>query len=1268
MAELNFRRSGNLHGEVTTFVGRARLLGSIKRHLAESRLVTVTGIGGVGKSRTVLRLAHEVRSQYPDGVWFADLARVQDDGLIKQAIASALGIADRSSRAESESLSEWVGERDMLLIIDTCEHVVRGCAELMEELLAAAPNLKVMTTSRQSLNLPYEHVVPVPPLQVPGEDPVENYFANESVQLFAARASAVLPDFQLNEDNVNSVAELCRRLDGIPLAIELAAVRLRALSVEQILNLLADRFSLLVGASRTALPRHQTLRAAMGWSHELCEPSERLLWARLSVFADDFELDAARFVCSDGRLPAEAITDLVTALVEKSILLIRSNHAGVRYKLIDTLAEYGDEWLDTLGQKEQLRQRHLEYYLNLAQRSQDAWSGPRQIYWFVRMRQEHDNVRVAMEHALKTPGKEILALSLLSSLWFVWVCCGFAREGRLYLERALQANSEVGKERCKALWVLSYVKSAQGDCTGALDAAEKCSTEAVIAGDSKAVILASKMQGTVALLQGDLRKASALLGVAIEFNIDNNELNPGLLPAVVELAIVLIAQGKLDEAESLLLDCLDVCKERGELWLRSSALWVLAQLRLATGRTREALNGVLESLRIKRHFHDTLGMLIALETIARIYKALDQPVVSARLLGALQQNWKTAGLRMLGAPWLADEHHRCVRHCLTALGMERYSREFTEGSTLDLDAALALALGEYEVSEPAGLEIRLADADDDMLAKVEDAVVQFVGAFGFEVPVADRPHSNRYVMRFRTNDPGVTADEQLEEMGRALRDETPPGDEIQAGALDALVAALENVSRAVVTLEQTLLIKVNDKIVTRWLSAAEQAHLDNHRHLFNDPTALMRELDQLASEATLDGPLQVSRDHYGIIVEYLGEAAAKALGAWAATGNYQISVNLPLWAKRGYTQSRLLGLIIKAPSGSDERTSKVVAKICPPGPLSREPGRHRRALDASPRDFRSAHLVNLKPHSPRLGDSGGYVLLQEVAGGSFTNMCQMTELTSPSEIISAFDEVLKGLLREWNRNGADPYSDIDSSEYLRSELRERFAPRGKLHIWAKEKGLLRPEARWIMFEGERTPALLPNPLAMAVGDIVGRQNVQHLRGFTHGDLHMGNILIPRTREGKLLPDQYRLVDLTTFDKSAPLARDPAMLLLSIVAQRIPKNVHTQEELFEQILLGKGQDDLFAPLTCKLHDADGRALIADDFRDDWLNQLPLSLLAAGLLHCTFGNLDEHTRWWFFRLAARCGAEYLRSADSWQPSSESPLVLKLEDMDGFHMSSN
>ncbi|WP_219825821.1 AAA family ATPase [Nonomuraea typhae] len=1244
-------RSGNLPAETTSFVGRTRLLAGLERQLAGARLVTATGIGGVGKSRTALRLAHQLRSQYADGVWFADLARLRDAGVIRHEIAGALGIADPSSRAASESLITWVRERGaMLLVLDNCEHLVQSCADLVEDLLEANPGLRILATSRRPLNLPYERVVPLPAMQVPGDAQAESLFANESVQLFAARAGVIVPDFVLDEDNITPVAELCRRLDGIPLAIELAAVRLRALSVERILGLLTDRFSLLAGAGRVALPRHQTLRAAIGWSHELCGPEERLLWARLSVFAGDFELDAARFVCADSRLSSEAVTGLVAGLVEKSILLIRGNHAGVRYQLIDTLAEYGGEWLHKLGETERMRHKHLQYYLALAQRSEDAWSGPRQIYWFVRMRQEHDNVRVALEHARCTPGEGVLALKLLSSLWFMWICCGLTREGGLYLERSLEANPDLGKERCKALWVLSYVRSAQGDGAGALQAAEQCSSEAVRIGDSNAVILATKMQGTAALVQGDLQKAAALLGVAIEFSADNKELNPGLLPAIVELSNVLTAQGALGEAEALAAECLQVCKERGELWTSSNALWALALARLAGGRAGEALEDAREALRVKRYFHGPLDTLRALATTAQIFSALGQPLLSVRILGALQQNWKSAGLPPDNAPWLTREHDALVRACRKELGGSAYQQAFTYGERLDLNEITDLVLGDLEEEQAAGLEIRVAAADDDSYAKVERAVRQMVNAFGFDTPPGGGDRGEPYLMKFRGTPGGTTADEQFALLDQALRAETT-----------GLAGVFDDVSHAVVMIDQTLVVRSFGKTVHRRLSAAEQAYVRSNRHLFDDPEALVRELDRLPGEPIVDQPRHLNPEDRPIVVGCLGEDAAGAVEAWAETADYEIRVNRPLWVRRGFTESRLISLMIVPPAGSGERTTKVIAKLCPPGPLSREPVQHQRAWNAAPKDFRRDHLVGLRPHSPRLRE-GGFVLLLEIAGGSLAGMCQMAELSSPAELVACYRSVVEGLLGSWNRHGPDPSADLDSGEYLRAELRQRFVANGKLHIWAKRRGLLDPERRWLVFSGERDRRVLPNPLAMAVRDLAGPDRVQYLRGYTHGDLHLGNVLIPRTRAGELMPDRFRLVDLTTYAEGAPLTRDPAMLLLSIVARRVPRDPQAQEDLFDQIIRGGGHDDLIAPMTRVLHEAEG---CGPDFRDDWLTQLPLSLQAAALTHCTFGDLDEDVRWWFFRLAARCGAEYLRFAGLREKQDESPALLKKEEMGGFDM---
>lgn len=695
-----WRRDGNLPNELTSFVGRTRLLTVLRQRLGEHRLVTVTGIGGVGKSRTALRIAHLMRGRFRDGIWFADLARLQDSGMVRHTITSALGIADQSSRTADETLVEWLGDREVLLIIDTCEHLVDACAMLFEELLSSAGGLTILATSRQSLNARGEHTVTIPPLAVPGDSPGESPFTNEAVQLFAARAGAVVPNFVLDEQNIGPVAELCRRLDGIPLAIELAAVRMRALSVEQILGLLADRFSLLAGASRTALPRHQTLRAAIGWSHELCEPAERLLWARLSVFAGDFELDAARQVCSGDNLPGERIMDLVSSLVEKSILLSVDTPSGHRYRLIDTLRQYGEEWLEKLGETGRIRERHRDYYLQLAKRSEDAWSGARQVYWYVRMRHEHDNVRVALEYCLSTPGEVQAGLRLLSSLWFMWVACGLGREGRLYLERTLELTPQPSPERCKALWVLSYINSAQGNISGAVEAAERCSSDAVRVGDSGAVILSTKMLGTAAFLQGDLQKASALLGVAIEFHKSGRELNPGLLPSIVELSMVLLMQNDPDEAEVLLRDCVMVCTQRGELWLRSYAIYALACVYQAMGRGSEAMANARESLRLKRHFHDVLGIGLAIEVVAKQALEDGQPVLASQLMGAGQANWRTFGMPRMNSPFFNAEHDRCVKECRRVLGDEAHEKAFADGKRLNLEELIELALGDQEPGDP----------------------------------------------------------------------------------------------------------------------------------------------------------------------------------------------------------------------------------------------------------------------------------------------------------------------------------------------------------------------------------------------------------------------------------------------------------------------------------------------------------------------------------------------------------------------------------------
>ncbi|MFI6290663.1 ATP-binding protein [Nonomuraea sp. NPDC050790] len=1212
---MTFGCAGNLPGEDASFVGRLGVLATLRRHLAEARLVTVTGLGGVGKTRTALRLAHEWRERHARGAWFADLSAVTGPDQVRSAIGAALGD----------------GARDGLLVLDGCERVAPVCARVAGELLRTAPGLRALVTSRMPLGVPEERVVPLAPMETAGAD-------NEAVRLFADRARAVQPGFELDELTVAAVAELCARLDGIPLAIELAALRLTSRSVNGIAAGLKDRFDLLTGpAGRPSL--HDSLTRG----YDLCEPAERLLWARLSVFAGDFDLEAARHVC--GEETAGGIESLVNALVDKSVLLVRTDYLGTRYKLLATLAEYGAR---RLGDSREIRHRHLVYYLGLATRSEQDWSGPRQMYWFERMRQEHDNVRVALEHALHTPGEGALALRLLSSLWFMWVCCGFAAEGRKYLERALRANPEPSPERCKAMWVLSYVRSAQGDSMGAMETADRCGAEARMIGDSRALILSTKMEGTAALLQGDLSKASTLLRVAIEFNADSAALNPGMLPAVVELGIVLTKQGALEEAESILLDCLGTCEELQELSVRSYAHWTLAMTRLAMGQTEQALRDVRTTLRLKRPFHDTLGILLALQTAADVHAALEQPALSVRLLGALKENWKSAGLPMLGAPWLTEDHDRLVQKCHKALGEHAYQEAFDSGMRLDLPAATALALGTRPAGELAELRIRVADPAGAAL--VEEAVERVARGFGFAMLAEDGViHGLRSF-----EEESVPEEQRLEEMDHRLREEPP-----EEPSLARLHAALRTSRHAVVLVNRTLVVHVRGEIVTRRLSSAEQAFLRSRPHLFDDPDGLLAEFRQLATESAVDGSVRAGRDYDQGIAAQLGVPVAVAIKAWGDPEGYEISANSPPWTRQGYTDCRLTALIIEPPPSTRLPSRKVIAKVCPPGPLSREYARHRLALELSAMRFRQKHLVGLLPHPPRVDGTGERVFFQEVAGGSLTDMVQMAELTSPHEIVLAFQRVVRGVLCEWNPYPVKVAKDLDSGEYLRAELGERFGEGGKLRAWARECGLLEPERRWIWFWGDRSAKVLPNPLAMAAGDIVGRDPVQHLRGFSHGDLHHGNVLIPRSDTGELQAELFRLIDLTTFERSAPLARDPAMLVLSVIARQVPL---PSEELFDLIARGRGEHDLVGPLVRSLYD---EKLVPQGFRDDWRHQLLLSLLAAALTHCAFGDVDERLKWWFFRLAARCGAAYLRRTGSGDPPEASVHPLRFEHMRGFDM---
>src|ERR1700674_2776075 len=358
-------RLGNLPAETTSFVGRRRELGEIRKKLATARLVSLVGPGGVGKTRLGLRIASELGRGFADGAWLVELAEIRDGDLVTNAVLEALDLRDQSATKPLQILLSDLQNRQLLLLLDNCEHLLGAVAPLVTEMLGAAPRLTVITTSREPLQVPGEHVIPIPPLQSPPGDgtvPLAQLRQNEAVILFSERAGAASGTFELTGFNQAVVVALCRRLDGLPLAIELAAVRTRVLSVEQILDRLTDRLALLTGGGRAALPRHQTLRTTIDWSYDLLTPAEQMLFRRLCVFAGRFTLEDVESVCTSSEVPAAGALDILSALVDKSLVTKEDVRGLACYRLHETLREYASLKLHEADEGDLLEERCLEYY------------------------------------------------------------------------------------------------------------------------------------------------------------------------------------------------------------------------------------------------------------------------------------------------------------------------------------------------------------------------------------------------------------------------------------------------------------------------------------------------------------------------------------------------------------------------------------------------------------------------------------------------------------------------------------------------------------------------------------------------------------------------------------------------------------------------------------------------------------------------------------------------------------------------------------------
>jgi non-specific serine/threonine protein kinase len=697
---------GNLPAEVSSFVDRRRERAELKRLLAASRLVTVTGVGGVGKTRTALRVAAEARGAFPDGVWWTDLSALADGALLAQAVAAALGAQSRTTRPYRDVLAEYLAGRRLLLVLDTCEHLLDACAELVSALLPAARGLHVLATSRQPLGLLGEHVFPIAPLRVPASDawgPDVGSADYPGLELFVERAQAADAAFAVDETNRAAIAVLCRRLDGIPLAIELAAGRLRTLSAEQLVSRLDDRFRLLARRGRADPARHETMRAAIGWSYDLCTPAERLLWTRMSVFARGFDLAAVERACTDDQLPVDGVADVVAGLVDKSILLREEQFGQVRYRLLDTIREYGQDLLRRIGQIELWRRRHRDHYLALGQRFATEWCGPEQVAWCKRMHSEHANLRAALDFCQTHSADRRAGLELAVSLRYFWVACGFNREGRHYLGRLLALHPAPDPAPdpvlTDALWVYAWLAVADGDLAEVDAQLAQCRRHARHHDDPRAAGWITFIAGAATMIRGDPLRAAALAVQAAEQHRHGGDTGIGLLQALVLQAMSLSLAGHADRAIAVTHDCRALCDQYGERWMRSYSDYVRALAELRRDAVTTATRYARDALRAKRALRDHVGVALSLDLLASA-AARHDGVRAARLLGAAHQAWRNLGQSQLGSPDLVAARAAGERQARATIG-DRYEAIFAEGLRLDLEAAIAYALDEKPAAPPA---------------------------------------------------------------------------------------------------------------------------------------------------------------------------------------------------------------------------------------------------------------------------------------------------------------------------------------------------------------------------------------------------------------------------------------------------------------------------------------------------------------------------------------------------------------------------------------
>ncbi|MFD9680033.1 ATP-binding protein [Rhodococcus sp. NPDC059969] len=718
-SEADQRVVGNLPLELTSFVGRRRELADARRLFETSRLLTLTGIGGVGKTRLAIRLAGALQRVFRDGAWLVELGEQTDPDLLEDYVAVTLGVRSVSSPDPLQALIDYCADRSLLLVLDNCEHLVDAVALFTGAILRRCAGVKILATSRESLGVGGEATMRVPSLSTPlqyDSGVPEGLARYESVSLFTERAATVVPGFVLTDGNKLAVARICHDLDGLPLPIELAAARLRGMSAEQIMSRLSDRYRLLTTGGRDVPSRQQTLRLSIDWSYDLCSSFEQQLWGRLSVFSGGFDLNAAEGVCGQDMNSTEVL-DLVTALVEKSILIREETNGDVRYHLLDLLREYGHEKLESAGEYSDLRRRHRDWFESLVVQADSEWISSAQAEWIEWLSREQRNVYEALEFSISTPGQARSATRMVAALYRFWLNGGRIGSARRWVDRTLSASDgEPDMYRLEILCIDAVAHGMQGDLVRARGQVDESWRLAEVIGDVRSRGLAGWADGYVDAFNGEFDTATEKLELAVTLFRSAENLQHEVI-GLGTLGLAYIFTGALERSVECFDESLAITAPLHEVMYQASTLANLGLvdwLRGDLARTRDHLTRSL------RTTDASLNSAWCVEPMAWVAAAQRDWKHAAVLLGAAAMFWQRVGGRLSGLSSLSAHHDSAASSARKALGDNAFEKEFRRGFEMAEGEAVAYALDERR-SAPAASPI-----DAPHLTRREQQVAELV--------------------------------------------------------------------------------------------------------------------------------------------------------------------------------------------------------------------------------------------------------------------------------------------------------------------------------------------------------------------------------------------------------------------------------------------------------------------------------------------------------------------------------------------------------------